>query len=171
MTNRASLFAQYIQSYSSTIMVMMFSMNPSIDAFVAVMSNSKVYAVAIWLADFFFSYCVSKYRCGKFRSYVSQDSSHSRSFPRSIDVSLTVVYSFCAGVVSKSKLRQRKASLSTTAMHVDTVVAFACIQRWAASQSVFPINQVWSDSCCTRLCTDSPEGPGNEQSCVTRLLI
>ena len=81
-------------------------------------------------------------------------------------------------------------------MHVDAVVAFVCIRRLATSRSVFPIRisfvghlfliseimcsilsrqkpqtNDWSDSCWTRLFTDSPEGNGNEQSRVTRLLI
>ena len=58
---------------------------------------------------------------------------------RSIAASLTVVYSAGAGVVSKGSLKQRKASSSTIAMHVDTVFAFACIRRQATSRYVFPI--------------------------------
>ena len=46
-----------------------------------------------------------------------------------IATSLTVVYSDGTGVVPKGNLGQRKAILSTTAMHVDAVVAFACIRR------------------------------------------
>ena len=70
---------------------------------------------------------------------MSQDSSWSISFPRSIVASLTVVYSSGAGVVPKGDLRHIKAILPTIAMHVDMVVAFTCIWRYNASGSVFPI--------------------------------
>ena len=110
-------------------MVMMSSMNPSIHASVAVMSNSKGSDVSRWLAGCCFYSCGSKDQCGEFRSYVSQDSSRVRSLPRSIVASLTVLYSAGAGVVPKGNLRQRKARSSTIAMHVNVVVAFECIRR------------------------------------------
>ena len=91
MTNRAALFAQFIQCSSSTVMVIMLLINPSIDASVAVMSTAKGYAVVRWLVDCSLSYCGSKYRFGEFRSSVSQDSSRSRSFLRSLAASLIVV--------------------------------------------------------------------------------
>ena len=47
--------------------------------------------------------------------------------PRSIAASLTVVYSAVAGVVPKGNVRQIKDISSTNIMHVDVVVAFACI--------------------------------------------
>ena len=129
MTNRAAIFAQSIQCSPSTVMVMMSSMNPSIDSSVAVMSTAKGSAVTRWLSDLCFSFCGSKYRCGKFRSSVSQDTSLSILLPGSIAASLTFVYSSVAGVIPKVNLSQRKAFLSTIAMHVGTVVAFACIRR------------------------------------------
>ena len=58
---------------------------------------------------------------------MSQDSSRSRSLPKSIAASLIVVYSSGADVVPKGNLRQRKYMLSTIEMNVDAVVAFACI--------------------------------------------
>ena len=64
--------------------------------------------------------------CGEFRSSVSQDSSRSRSFPRSIAASLTVVYSAGTGVVPSGNLKQRKASSLTIAMHVNAVVSSEC---------------------------------------------
>ena len=129
MTNRAALFSRSIQCLSSTVMVMMSPMKPSIDASVVVISNAKGSAVAIWLVEFCFYSCGSKDWCGEFRSYVSKDSSQSRSLPRSIAASLTVVYSAGAGVVPKGSLKQRKDSSLTIVMHVDAVVAFACIWR------------------------------------------
>ena len=84
MTNRATTFAQYIQCLSSTIMVMMLSMNPSIIASIAVMSTAKGPVVVICLVDSCLSSCGSNDMCGEFRSHVSQDFSHSRSFPRYI---------------------------------------------------------------------------------------
>ena len=51
ITNRAALFAQSIQCSLSTVVVMMSSMKPSIDASVVVISTDKGYAVARWLAD------------------------------------------------------------------------------------------------------------------------
>ena len=129
LTNRAALFARSIQCLSLTVMVMMSSMKPSIHASVAVISTAKGYSVTRWLADWCFSSCGSKDWCGEFSSSVSQDSYRSRSFPRSIAASLIVVYSTGVGVVPKGNLKQRKSSSSTIEMHVDAVVAFACI-RW-----------------------------------------
>ena len=70
---------------------------------------------------------------------MSQDLYQNRSFPRSFAASLTVVYSAVGGVVPNSNFSQRKASLSTIAIHVNVVVEFACIRRYAASRSIFPI--------------------------------
>ena len=50
MTNIAALFARSIQYSSSTVMVMMSSMNTSIDASVDLMSTAKGSDVARWLA-------------------------------------------------------------------------------------------------------------------------
>ena len=110
-------------------MVMISSMKPSIDDSLAVIYTDKGSAVAICLSNCCFSSCGSKDRCGKFRLSVSQDSSRSRSLPRPIAASLTVAYYAGAGVIPKVNLSQRKAFLSTIAIHVRTVVAFACIQR------------------------------------------
>ena len=88
-------------------------MNQYIGASVAVMSNSKGSTVARFLADFFFSSCGSKYWCGDFRLFVFQDSNRSRSLPRSIVASPTLVYSAGAGLVPKGNLSQRKAISST----------------------------------------------------------
>ena len=104
-------------------------MNPSIDFFVDVMFTAKGYAVAIWLVGCCLYSCGSKDLCGEFRPSVSQYLSRSRSFPRSIAASLTVIYSAGAGVVKKGNRRQRKDSLSTIAMHVNAVGAFAYIWR------------------------------------------
>ena len=109
-------------------MVMVFLMNPSIDASVAVMSTSKGSAIVIFLDECCLYSCGIKDRCGEFRLSVSQDSSRSRSLPRSIFASLSVVYSAGAGVAPKGNLSHRKASLSTIAMHIDAVFAFACIR-------------------------------------------
>ena len=129
MTNRDALFVRSIQCSSSALMVIMLSMNPSIDASVAVISTTKGSSVVIWLSGFYFSSCGSKDWCGEFRSSVSQDSSRSRLLPRSIAASITVIYSTGGGVAPKSNLRQRKASSSTISMHVYAVVAVACICR------------------------------------------
>ena len=129
MTNRAALFVRSIQCLSSTVMAMMSLMNPSIDASVAVMSTAKGSAVAIWIYDCCFSSCGSKDWCGEIRSSVSQDSSQSRSLPKYITASLTVIYYTGAGVVPNGNFRQIKASFSTIEMHFDEVVAFACIRR------------------------------------------
>ena len=111
MTNRAALFVRSIQFLSSTVMVMISSIKSSIDESVDVMSTSKWSTVVRWLADFCFSSFGSKYRCGKFRSSVSQNSSRSRMLPRYISASLTVVYSSVAVVVTKGNLREINASL------------------------------------------------------------
>ena len=129
MTNRAALFAWSIQWSSSIVMVMMSSMKSSIDASVAVISTDKWSAFVRWIAHWCFSSVGSKDLCGELRSFVSQDWSWSRSLPRSIAASLMVVYSTGAGVVPKGNLKQRKASSSTIAMHVDAVFACACILR------------------------------------------
>ena len=129
MTKRAALFVQSVQCLSSAVMVMMSLMNPFIHTSVAVISTDQGYAIARWLYDCCLSSCGSKDRCGEFISYVSQDSYWIRLFPRSISASLTVVYSAGASVVPKINLRKKKNFSSTIAMHVDEVVAFACIQR------------------------------------------
>ena len=129
ITNRAALFTRSIQCSSLSIMVMMLSMNPYTDASVAVMSTANGSAISRWLSDWYFSSCGRKYRCGKFRSYLSQDSSRGGSFPSSIVASLTIVYSSGEVVAPKVNFRQVKASSSTIAMQVDTVVPFACIRR------------------------------------------
>ena len=129
MTNRAALFERYIQWSSSTVMVMMSSMKTSIDASVAMISTAKGSAFTIWLADCCFYSGGSKDWCGKLRSSVSQDWSWSIFLPRSIAPSLAVVYSAGAGVVLKGNLKQKKASSSTIAMHVDAVFVFDCIRR------------------------------------------
>ena len=126
---KSRTFSRSIQCLSSTVMVMMLSNNPSIDASVAIMSPDKGSAIAIWLLDYCFYSCGSKDWCGDFRSSVSQDSSWSRLLYRSIAASLTAIYYSGAYVVPKGNLRQRKARSSTIAMHYDTVVAFACIRR------------------------------------------
>ena len=95
----------------------------------AVLYTDKGSDGARWLFECCLYFCGSKDLCGEFRSSVSQDSSRSRSFPRSIAASLTVIYSFVAGVVPKGDRRQRNASSSTIAMHVTAVVIFSCIQR------------------------------------------
>ena len=122
-------FSRYIQCFSSTIMVMMLSMNPYIDASVAVISTDKGYSFSIWLVDCCLSSCGSKDMCGDFRSSVSQDSSRSRSFPRYIAASLTVAYYAGVGVVPKGERRKRKNISSTISMKFDAVVAFLCIRR------------------------------------------
>ena len=48
MTNRAVLFARSIQCLSSTVMVRMSLMNPSIDASVDVISTAKGSSVTRW---------------------------------------------------------------------------------------------------------------------------
>ena len=128
-TNRAAHFARSIQCSSSTVMVMMSSMNPSICASVAVMSTNKGYYFVRCLVEYFLSSCGIKDVCGDFGSSMSQGSSRSRLFPRSIAASLTVVYSSGTVVVPKDNRMQRKASSYTIYMQVDMVLAFLCIRR------------------------------------------
>ena len=65
--------------------------------------------------------------CGELRLFVSQYVSLTRFLPRSIVASLTVVYSAGTGVVPTGNLKQIGDRLSTIAMQVDAVVAFALI--------------------------------------------
>ena len=51
MNDRAALFARSILCSSLTVTMMMSLMKPSIDASAAVLSISKGYAIARWLAD------------------------------------------------------------------------------------------------------------------------
>ena len=139
ITNRAALFTRYIQCFSSDGMVMMSTMNPSIDASMTVISTARGSACTIWFVNCCLSSFVSKYMCSEFRSYISQDLYWSISFTMSIVDSLIVVYSAGAGVVPEGNHRHRKASLSNIAMKFDEVVAFAWIQRQAASRSDFTI--------------------------------
>ena len=89
-------------------MVMMSSMNPSIDVFVDVISTDNGSAVFRWLKDCCLFSCGSKDWCGEFILSVSQDSSRSILFPRSISASLTVVYSYGVSVAPNGNLSQRK---------------------------------------------------------------
>ena len=129
MTNRAALFARSIQFSSLTVMVVMSPMNPSVDASMAVLSTSRGSAFARWFSDLCLYSFESKDIYGEFRSSVSQDLSRSRSLPRSIAASLTVVYSSGEGVVPKGNHRQMNSRSSTIAIQVDMFVAFAWIQR------------------------------------------
>ena len=129
MTSRATLFAPSIKCLSSNVMVMMLSMNPSIYAFVAVISTAKGSSSTRCLIDCCLFSCGSNDLCGEFRSSVSQYSSRSRLFPKPISASLTVVYYSCASVGPKGNCRYIKAILSTISMHVDLVVIFACIWK------------------------------------------
>ena len=58
---------------------------------------------------------------------MSHDSSLSRSFPGYISVLLIVIYSPGAVMVTKDNHRKIKSSLSTIAMQVEVVIAFAWI--------------------------------------------
>ena len=129
MTNRAALFPRSIQCFSSTVMVMMLSVNPYIDSYVAMMSTSRGSTFAIWIVKCCLSSCGSKDMCGEFISSMLQNSSWGRLFPRSIAASLTVVYSDGTGVVPNGDRRHRKASSYTISMQVEAVVAFARIRR------------------------------------------
>ena len=72
VTNRAALFARYIQCFSSTVMVIMSLMNPSIYASVSVISTAKGYVVSSWIVECCLYSYGSKDMCGEFRSSVSQ---------------------------------------------------------------------------------------------------
>ena len=129
MTNSAALFAHSIQFLSSTVIVMTSSMNPSIDAYMDVVSTARGSDFESWFSKCCLFYFGSKDLCGEFRSSVSQYLSRSRSFPRYIFASLAVVYSTSRGVVPKGNRRQRKAIFSTIAVQFNAVVEFAWIWR------------------------------------------
>ena len=101
MTNISALFARSIQCLSSTVMVMMSLMNPSIDASVSLMSTSRGSAFERCFTGCCSSSFGSKVLCGELRFSVSQDYSLSRSFPKSIANFLIVVYSSVVSVVPK----------------------------------------------------------------------
>ena len=67
MTNRAALFARSIQCLSLTVIVMMSSIIPSIDASVDIVSTAEGYSFARWFADWCLSSCGSKDLRGMFR--------------------------------------------------------------------------------------------------------
>ena len=106
MTNRDAIFALSIQCSSSTVMVMMLSIIPSIDASMDVISTDRRSAFVRWLVECCLSSGGSKDMCDEFRYYVTQDSSRSRLFPRSFSASRTVIYYASAGVVPKGNRRQ-----------------------------------------------------------------
>ena len=62
-----------------------------------------------------------------------------RSFLRSIDASLNMVYSYGAGVMSKGIHWRIKDISPTVSIHVDIIFVFSWTRRYAASRSVFPI--------------------------------
>ena len=116
MTNITALFTRSIQCSSSTVMVMMLSMNPSIDDSVSVISTARGSAFTGWFSGCCLSSFGSKVLCGEMIFYGSHNSSLNRLFPRYIAAFLIVVYSYGADVVKKGNYRHRKASLSTTDM-------------------------------------------------------
>ena len=105
MNNRAALFTCSIQCLSSTVMVTIFSMNPSIDASVSVISTARGSDFARCFDNCSFSSFGSKVLCDKLRLSISQDSSLSRCFLRSILAFLIVVYYAGVGMVPKGNLR------------------------------------------------------------------
>ena len=129
MTNRVAIFVSFIQCLSLPVMVMISLMNTSIYASVAVMFTARRSAFSRLSTNGCSSSFGSKGMCGEFRSPLSQDLSQSRSFPRFIVASLTVVYYYGVGVVPKGNCRQRKASLYTVEMQVNAVVVFAWFRR------------------------------------------
>ena len=110
-------------------MVMMSSINPSIDDYLAVMSTDRGSAFSKIFSRYCLSSFGSKVLCGELIFPVSQHSPLSILFPRYIDASLIVVYSSGGGVVPNGGCRHRKDSLSTIVMQVDAIVAFSSI-RW-----------------------------------------
>ena len=120
-------------------MMMTQLINQSIDASVAVMSNPRGSAFLIWFPNCCLSSFGSKVICGELILSVSQYSSLSRSFHKSIAALLIVVYSAVAGVVLKGNHLQRQTSLSTFSIQVNAVVAFAWIWRQDVYRSVFLI--------------------------------
>ena len=101
-------------------MVMMSLMNPSINASLAVMYTARGPTYQFF-ANCYLSSFDSKDMCGELRFSVSQYSYLSRSFTRSIDAFLTVVYSAGVDAVPKDEHRQRKSSLSTIAMQINVI--------------------------------------------------
>ena len=67
----------------------------------------------------------SRFLWGDCSSVASYDLSLWRSFPRSIADSLTVLYSYGAGVIPKGRIRHRRTRLSTMVNHVDAIHLFA----------------------------------------------
>ena len=124
MTNRAAIFARSTQCLSSTVVVVIFLMKPSIDASLAVMYTSRGYVFAKLSSEWCLFSSRSRFLCGKLRYVVSCDSSLSSSFPRSIATLLIVSYSSGVGVVPKGNRRQRNFGLSTIYIQVNVVVAF-----------------------------------------------
>ena len=129
MTNRAALFACYIQCFLSTVMVMMSLMKSYIDAYVAVMSTAGGSAFERWFSVYCLSSFGSKVLCGELILSVSQDFSLSRSFPRSIAASMVFGYYSGVGVVPEGNRSHRKAILSNIDVQVNGVVEFSWIRR------------------------------------------
>ena len=71
MTNRDSLLASSIQCSSLTVMVMVLSMNPSIDASMAMISTAMGSASERWFVGCYISSFGSKVLFGELKSAVS----------------------------------------------------------------------------------------------------
>ena len=139
MINKYAFLARSTQRGSPMVMVVMSTINPSIEAYFASIST------ATW-SDLTSGSEVGRYsslgiKCCwvGYRLVASHDVSARRSFPRLVSSSMMVLYSSGEDSVPKGRRRHRNASFPTIAMHVATICVFAWTRPYAALRYFFPI--------------------------------
>ena len=124
-TNKAAFLVRSTHFGSSMVMVVISSMNPSIESSFASMSTVSWSAWTNGYCPRWHYNSSSSFLWGDCSSVAYHDLSLRISLPRSISDFLTVVYSDGVGVVPKGKWRHRSERFSTMAMHVDAIRTFA----------------------------------------------
>ena len=139
MSNKNEFLAHSNHLGSSMVILMISSMNTSIEVSFALMSTARWYTWTSGYEGGRYSSLGSNCLCVDWRSFVSHVMSVRISLPRCVSASMMVVYSTGAVVVPKGKHMQRKANMTTIMMHVDAIFVFMWMHRYAASRSVFTI--------------------------------
>ena len=108
ITKNAAFLARYTKSGSLMVIVMMFSMNSSIEDSFESVSTASVSSVTSGFDSNRYSSMCSKRMCCDLMSISYHDVSMRRSFPIYIVVSLVVVHSYISVTVTNGNHRHRK---------------------------------------------------------------
>ena len=143
MSTKAEVLARSTKFGSSVVMVMISSINPSIEASFALVSTSSSYAWTSGSCNGWYYSSLISCLWGDWSSIAYHNLSLRRSFTRSIVSLLTVVYSAGMAVIMKIKWRNSRSIFYTMAIHVDGIYAFAWMWWYAAPISALPIKIIF----------------------------